>query len=137
MFGGAAVVYKTILQRTIALSSTEAEFYALTEAGKLVLYIRHVLKDLNLEQINPTTIYEDNRGCLQMTKALKPTKRTRHVDSRFFAILDWVQTDQIQVEKINTTDNASDVLTKATGRIIFYRHTDTMLGKRKPSYVRS
>ena len=135
MFGGAAVVYKTILQRTIALSSTEAEFYALTEAGKLVLYIRHVLKDLNLEQINPTTIYEDNRGCLQMTKALKPTKRTRHVDSRFFAILDWVQTDQILIEKIDTTDNASDVLTKATGRIIFYRHTDTMLGNRTPSYV--
>ena len=87
-FGGAAAVYKTILQRMIALSSTEAEFYALTEADKLVLYIRHVLKDLGFEQTDPTTIYEDNRGCLQMTKALKPTKRTRHVDSRFFALLD-------------------------------------------------
>ena len=43
MFGGAAIVYKTILQRTTALSSTEAEFYALTEAGKLVLYICFVL----------------------------------------------------------------------------------------------
>ena len=137
IFGGAAVVYKTILQRTIALSSTEAEFYALTEAGKLVLYIRHVLKDLDLEQQDATTIYEDNRGCLQMTKALKPTKRTRHVDSRFFAILHWVHTDQIDVKKIDTADNASDVLTKATGRIIFYRHNDTLLGKRIPKYVTS
>ena len=136
-FGGGAVVYKTILQRTIALSSTEAEFYALTEAGKLVLYIRHVLKDVHIEQTQPTTIYEDNRGCLQMTQALKPTKRTRHVDSRFFAILDWVQTDQIVIKKIDTSDNASDVLTKATGRIIFYRHNDTLLGKRVPPYVRS
>ena len=135
IFGGAAAVYKTILQRTIALSSTEAEFYALTEAGKLVLYVRHVLKDLHLEQTEPTTIYEDNRGCLQMTKALKPTKRTRHVDSRFFAILDWVQTDQILVKKVDTADNASDVLTKPTGRIIFYWHNDTLLGKRTPKYV--
>ena len=135
-FGGAAVVYKTILQRTIALSSTEAEFYAITETGKLVLYIRHVLCDLNIEQQQPTAIYEDNRGCLQMTQALKPTKRTRHVDSRYFAILDWVQTDQIIVKKIDTSDNASDVLTKATGRIIFYRHVDTILGKRTPLYVK-
>ena len=134
-FGGAAAVYKTILQRTVALSSTEAEFYALTEAGKLTLYIRHVLKDLHIEQTEPTTIYEDNRGCLQMTKALKPTKRTRHVDSRFFAILEWVQTDQILIQKIDTSDNVSDVLTKPTGRIILYRHNDTILGKRRPTYV--
>lgn len=50
IFGGAAAVYKTILQRTIALSSTEAEFYALTEAGKLALYVRHILKDLGIVQ---------------------------------------------------------------------------------------
>ena len=135
IFGGAAIVYKTILQRTIALSSTEAEFYALTEAGKLILYVRHVLKDLDFEQTDPSTIYEDNRGCLQMTKALKPTRRTRHVDSRFFAILDWVQTDQLHIKKVHTADNASDVLTKPTGRIIFYRHNDTLLGKRRPTYV--
>ena len=87
--GGAAIVYKTMLQRTIALSSTEAEFYALTEAGKLVLYVRFVLQELGMEQTQPTTIYEDNRGCLQMTQALKPTKRTRHVETRYFAILEW------------------------------------------------
>ena len=137
MLGGASVVYKTILQRTVALSSTEAEFYALTEAGKLVLYIRLVLADLNLEQTNATTIYEDNRGCLQMTQALKPTKRTRHVETRYFAILTWVQTDQIRIVKINTSDNASDVLTKATGRQLFYRHNSTLMGKRVPTYVLS
>ena len=134
--GGAAIVYKTILQRTIALSSTEAEFYALSEAGKLVLYIRFVLEDLDMTQKGPTTIYEDNRGCLQMTQALKPTKRTRHVETRYFAILEWSQTDQVKIKKIDTADNASDNLTKPNGRILFYRHTDTILGKRKPLYIR-
>ena len=38
MMAGAKIVYKTILQRTVALSSTEAEYYALSEAGKLTLY---------------------------------------------------------------------------------------------------
>ena len=129
MFAGGCVVYKTILQRTVALSSTEAEFYALTETGKLVLYVRMVLSDLDIVQSHATTIYEDNKGCLQMTQALKPTKRTRHVETKYFAILNWVQTDQIQIAKIDTSDNASDVLTKSTGCLLFYRHNSTLLGK--------
>ena len=133
--GGAAIVYKTVLQHTIALSSTEAEFYALTEAGKMVLYVRFVLEDLGMIQKHPTTIYEDNRGCLQMTQDIKPTKRTRHVETWYFAILEWAQTDQITVKKIDTADNASDNLTKASGRILFYRHVDTMLGKRTVLHI--
>ena len=43
MFGGVSVIYKTIIQRVVALSSTEAEFFALGEAGKLTLYLRLVL----------------------------------------------------------------------------------------------
>ena len=135
LMNGASIIYKTILQRTIALSSTEAEFYALAEAGKAALYMRSVLADLHLPQTQPTTIYEDNRGCLKMTQAMKPTKRTRHVDTRYFAILNWVQTDQLDIKKIDTSDNAADVLTKALGRILFYRHTDTIQGRRTPSYV--
>ena len=132
---GASIIYKTILQRTIALSSTEAEFYALADAGKATLYMRSVLCDLYMNQDQPTVIYEDNRGCLKMTQALKPTKRTRHVDTRYFAILDWVQTDQVEIKKIDTSDNAADVLTKALGCVLFYRHTDTILGRRTPSFV--
>ena len=119
-FGSAVIVYKTILQCTIALSLTEAEFYALSEAGKLVLYIRFVLEDLNMIQKGPTTIYEDNRGCLQMVQALKPTKQIRHVETRYFAILEWSQTDQIKIKKIDTADNVSNNLTKANGHILFY-----------------
>ena len=73
MLGGGSIVYKTIVQRTVALTTTEAEFYSLTDTGKLVLYVRLVLLDLGLEQDDTTKIYEDNRGCLQMAQALKPT----------------------------------------------------------------
>ena len=129
-FAGAAVIYKTIIQRVIALSSTEAEFYALAEEGKLVLYLRMVLADLGFVQIEPTAVYEDNRGALQVTQASKPTKRMRHVETRYFAILQWIENDFIQVLKIDSADNTADILTKPTGRIMFYRHSDTITGKR-------
>ena len=135
MLAGGSIVYKTILQRTVALSSTEAEFYALTETGKLVLYVRMVLADLGIDQLHATAVYEDNKGCLQMTQALKPTKRTRHVETKYFAILHWVQTDQLNIKKVDTSHNASDVLTKATGKLLFHRHNATIMGKRTPSYV--
>ena len=48
ILGGGVVVYKTIVQKSIALSSTEAEFYALSEAGKICLYFRSILDDLKL-----------------------------------------------------------------------------------------
>ena len=50
MMVGATIVYKIILQRAVALSSTEAEFYALSEAGKLTLYVRSILDELGISQ---------------------------------------------------------------------------------------
>ena len=132
MLGNATVIYKTIHQKAIALSSTEAEFYALSEAGKLTLYLRSILDELRIPQQHATVLYEDNQGCLFMTASGKPTKRTRHVDIRHFAILDWVEHDILNIKKISTSDNTADCLTKPTGRTLFYRHTDTMLGRRAP-----
>ena len=60
-----------------------------------------VLQDLNLEQVDPTSIYEDNRGCIHITQATKPTKRMRHVETRHFAILDWIDNALIQIKKID------------------------------------
>ena len=134
MMAGAAVVYKTILQRVVALSSTEAEFYALSEAGKLALYVRSILNDLDMPQHTATSVYEDNKGCLHMTQNQKPTKNTRHVDLRHFAVVDWVAQDLLTVKKISTSDNSSDTLTKSLSKTLFHRHTDTIMGNRRPTY---
>ena len=83
-----------------------------------------------------TALYEDNQGCLFMAESRKPTKRTQHVDIRHFAILDWVEQDLLNIKKINTSDNAADCLTKPTGKILFYRHTDTIMGRQAPVNTR-
>ena len=60
IYAGGVVCYKTKYQETIALSSTEAEFVALCDAGKVVLYARSILDDLAVSQENATTLYKDN-----------------------------------------------------------------------------
>ena len=129
MLAGAVICYKTIYQKTIALSSTEAELYALSEAAKTMLYIRNILDDLNVRQDNASILYEDNQGCICVAESRKPTRRTRHVDIKHFSLVDWVEQDIIAIKKISTNDNAGDALTKALPRILFYRHNDTLMGR--------
>ena len=59
----------------------------------------------------------------------------RHVETRHFAILEWINNDILQVKKIDTADNSRDVLTKATGKLLFYRHNNTIMGNRIPLFV--
>ena len=135
MVAGAAVVYKTHYQRAVALSSTEAEFVGASDAGKVALYIRSLLHDLGFDQHHPTTLCIDNRGALHMVTAGAPTKRTRHVDIRYFALLQWSETGQIRAEAVPTAQNISDSMTKATGRIKFHQHADLYMGRQPPRYV--
>ena len=119
---GGTIFYKTKYQDTIAMSSTEAEFTAAAEAGKYILYVRSILEQIGVSQQLATVLYEDNQGALLMANAQQPTKRTRHMDIKHFALQDWVMNDLIRLQRINTLDNYSDVMTKATARVLFYRH---------------
>jgi hypothetical protein len=135
MAGGVRIAYKSKYQPTIALSTTEAEFTAASEAGKTTLYLRSILHELGFSQYLPTLLYEDNTGALHMANAQQPTRRTRHMDTKYFALQDWVEHDQIEVTQIGTANNISDAFTKALGRIKFYEQMDVIMGRRIPPYV--
>jgi hypothetical protein len=132
---GGTILYKTRFQDTVALSSTEAEFTAAAEAGKYILYVRSILNEIGIPQDEATILYEDNQGALLMANAQQPTKRTRHMDIKTFILQQWVEEDLIRLKRIATSDNYSDILTKATGRTLFYRHMNFIFGKIRPTYV--
>jgi hypothetical protein len=132
---GAAIAWKCRVQPTVSLSSTEAEFLAASDAGKMGLYLRSILDELSVSQQFATVIYEDNRGALLMASAAQPTKQSRHIDIREYALLDWVERDLIALEDVASGLNASDILTKQTGPLLFARHVDNLTGRLPPPYV--
>jgi hypothetical protein len=132
---GAAIAWKCRVQPTVSLSSTEAEFLAASDAGKMALYLRSILDELSVSQQFATVIYEDNRGALLMASAAQPTKQSRHIDIREYALLDWVERDLIALEDVASGLNASDILTKQTGPLLFARHVDNLTGRLPPPYV--
>jgi hypothetical protein len=135
MYAGGVVGYKCKYQDVIAHSSTEAEFTAACDAGKMILFFRSILGDLGLEQHNASVLYEDNNGALLMANAQQPMRRTRHMDIKKFALLELVEQYLMILKSIGTAENAADGLTKPLAKQLFFRHADTILGKRVPEYV--
>ena len=131
---GGTIAYKSKFQTTIALSSTEAEFTAAADAGKTILYLRSILTELGYPQLQPTTLFEDNAGAFYMATAERPTRRTRHMDTKTFAIQDWIRQDYLEMKPIRTNANISDHFTKALGRVKFYEQTDVIMGRRRPIF---
>ncbi len=64
------------------------------------------MEELGLPQEDATILFEDNTGALMMANTQQPTKRTRHIDIKHFALLDWVEQDLLQLHQIGTHDNA-------------------------------
>lgn len=129
---GAPILYKTKFQHCVALSSTESELYAASETGKLVKYIRTVLKFLGHYITTSTPQYVDNAATIAIGNTDRTTKRVRHVDIRYFSMLEWIQRGDLSLYFISTSDNPADCLTKSLGNQLHYRHYATILGKRKP-----
>ena len=138
MVAGGCVLYRSKLQTTIALSSTQAEFAAACDAGKCILYVRSLLDEIGIIQSTATTCYIDNNGTLPMVNAQQPTKGTKHVDIKQFVLLEWVENNLITLNCIDTSDNYSNGFTKTLRRILLYCHFNrVIMGRVIPTYVKT
>ncbi len=69
-----------------------------------------------------------------MGNAHKPTPQTQHIDIKYFSLCEWVECDLILLDRIDTSINMSDHLTKSLQPLLFHRHADFLLGHIPPSY---
>ncbi|KAE8977617.1 hypothetical protein PR002_g24958 [Phytophthora rubi] len=73
-------------QKTVALSSTEAEYMALINCVKECVWMRRLLKDIGAEHVGATVIYEDNQGAMALAKNIGYQAHTKHIDIRYHFI---------------------------------------------------
>jgi Reverse transcriptase (RNA-dependent DNA polymerase) len=132
VLAGAAVAYKSKLQPVIATSSTEAEFVCAVQAAKTVKYLRTILKELHVEQTGPTIIYEDNMAAIAMVNSAKPTPRSRHIDTQYYAIQHWKERRIVALSHIPGVLCPADALTKPLARILHHRHSRRLMGHYGP-----
>lgn len=113
--GGGPISWSSKRQTVVALSSCEAEYIALNEAGKEAIWLQRILKELGLINYSPspTLIYEDNQGTIALAENPKFHRRTKHIDIRYHWVRDAIHRNLITVEYVSTREQAADGLTKA------------------------
>jgi hypothetical protein len=99
------------------MSSTEAEYVALTPAIKQVLWLRMMLSELGIPADpngNPTVVFCDNSSTIKLTSHEVSHGRSKHINIRYHFIRDHILLGEVTVSKIHTSENRADQQSKMT-----------------------
>jgi len=118
-FSGCPIVWSSRLQTEIALSTTEAEYIALSQATREVIPLMNTLKEISRIFVfsvrTPTvlcSLFEDNNSCIAIAKALRMSPRTKHTAMKYHHFRHKVISGEINILPIHMKDRISDLLTK-------------------------
>jgi hypothetical protein len=114
----APVSWKSTLQSTVALSTTEAEYMAITEAVKEAIWLYGLLEDLGVGQ-KQLVVYSDSQSAIHLAKNQVFHARTKHIDVRYHFVREILEEEEILLQKIHTAENPADMLTKVVTRAKF------------------
>ena len=109
---GVPIMWRSKQQKSVSLSSTEAEWYALSEAVKEILFVAMVLLDMGISVKTPIVVRVDNMGAVFMTENASSSSRTRHVDTRWHFVRELSEDKFISVIFVPTAENWADGFTK-------------------------
>ena len=112
LFAKGAVSWLSKKQATVALSTTEAEYVALSTATQEAIWLRRLLTDVGGPLEEPIVINEDNQGAIAMAKNPVGHARTKHIDIRYHFVREGVQNGAIFLNYVATDEMIADILTK-------------------------
>lgn len=114
--GSSTVSWSSKRQSVVAMSSTEAEYVALSYAAQEAIWLRTLLESMGFKQTKPMTIFEDNQSTIALAKNPRHSSRTKHIDIKFHYIRDAVAEQKIHLEYCQTNEMIADILTKGLAR---------------------
>ena len=113
--------------KSVSLSTAESEWYAVSEAGKELLYLRIIMREFGFPQLGPMHLHEDSRAVIAMAE--NPSKGARHIITREHFVDQLVKDRIIKLVQYRTNKMVSDAMTKNLPAPVFEQHRSTMLGE--------
>lgn len=128
VLAGGPVSWKSKQQRSVALSTMEAEYMALSEVVKEVMYMRRLLTHMGGQTYanDPTCINCDNQSAIRFSKDSIYHQRSKHVDIRFHFTREAQEDGEVTVQYIPSDKNPADLLTKPLLKIKMSRCRDIL-----------
>ena len=121
-YANCPVIWSSKLQSEIALSTTEAEYIALSQSLRDVLPLVGLLRELQRSiPFDPATpvvhckIHEDNQGCIDLVKAPRMRPRTKHIALKYHHFRKHVKDGTISITYLETARQVADIFTKPLG----------------------
>ena len=104
-------------QPTVALSSCEAEYMALTLCTQETMFLSMLAKDFDLRSDKPITIFGDNQGSIALVKNPINHNKSKHIDIKYHFIRDAYNDKIIDVVYTPTETNIADLMTKPMTKV--------------------
>ncbi len=111
--GNATCIWASKKQPTVALSTCEAEYHAMTMAAKEVVWIRRVLQEAGVKVDESTPLSSDNQSAIDwVTSEQCSPARAKHVDVQLHFIRDLKKAGSLRFPYIPSSENDADIFTK-------------------------
>ncbi|KAM2129542.1 hypothetical protein ACFX1R_009206 [Malus domestica] len=117
--GASLVSWKSKRQKTVSLSSAEAEYRAMAGACCELSWLRCLLKDLGILHQRPALLHCDNKAVLHIAANPVFHERTRHIEMDCHFIRDKIQDGSVVTRFVPSSNQLADVLTKPLGKDTF------------------
>ena len=121
------ITWSSKKQISKALSSTEAEYVTMSEAGQEACWLRSLHSELGILQTNvPTLLHSDNEGSIAMAKNPIFHSRAKHIDICWHWVRDLVQDEIIEFQSIHDPEQTANILTKPLPCVKHNKHVQSM-----------
>ena len=101
------------MQKSVSLSTAEAEYYAASEMAIEILYLRNLLANMGFAELPNTPVYEDNTACIEWgNHVIGGRERAKHIDIRKHFAHEVIQNQEMRLIKVDTANQLADIFTK-------------------------
>jgi hypothetical protein len=114
--GDSLISWRTKRQKTVSLSSAEAEYRAMAGTCCELTWLRYLLADLHMPVSSPAILHCDNQAALHIAKNLVFHERTRHIEMDCHFIRDKIIKGEVVTQFVISSQQLADVFTKALGK---------------------
>jgi hypothetical protein len=124
---GVPISWKSKGQKGVTLSSSEAEFVALSEAAKEVKFVFQVLQSMGVRVTLPIIVRVDNVGAIFIGSNVAVSQRSKHIDIKYHFVREFVLDGFLRIIFVRTRDNDADIFTKNLNGELYSRHSSKMV----------
>jgi hypothetical protein len=112
-------------QKSVALSTMEAELVGVAEATKEMLWLKQLLESVYCNIPKPI-LFCDNQAAITISKHPVDFQRSKHIDIKYFFVRNLISEGVIVLEKVSSVNNTADIFTKRLGKELHHAHCKSL-----------